>query len=277
MPLKSTISIIIALFTVASVPCAVLAQEAVAVDSVVDAAIVPADSAAVPAYVPPVPTAHTKYVAVVETDVDEHSGAAAELSRADVRLVTAELRREAVKNLPRGRFNVMTTETVYAQGTATLLECAEENCVIALGTKIGADFIVRGTISKMETRYTLSVEIYETDDGNLVASSDPVRSETIGGLVENASAACAEMYRSFAEAQRPAHLFDGQGVYAENALRAVWVKVGAGIDLDVTRTAYLRAEALYGARTSNWFETDNSEKPRLGYGLTVKAGAGFRM
>jgi hypothetical protein len=51
----------------------------------------PADSA----YVPPVPTAHTKYIAVVETDVDEHSGAAVELSRADVRLVTAELRRGA--------------------------------------------------------------------------------------------------------------------------------------------------------------------------------------
>jgi uncharacterized repeat protein (TIGR02543 family) len=444
----------------------------------------PADTA----YVPPIPTAHTKYIAVVETDVDEHSGAAAELSRADVRLVTAELRREAVKNLPRGRFNVMTTETVYAQGTATLIECHEENCVIALGSKIGADFIVRGTISKMETRYTLSVEIYETEDGNLVASSDPVRSETIGGLVENAAAVCGEMYRTFAKAQtpvsysvtvnvnpidggavyrnpnkelyesgesiaisvtpsagyvfagwsgaaegtanpltltvggpitlmanfhresvpappppkpkrrvsigagvlfasdfgggvtlnsgdigmpsyvggvelffdvayaaisiayhqgggrwtssnnislrelpymdrkavtvgvsakypnliktglsiagmersislyptlelcyelplsgkleyvsQPEYLFDGHGGYAEDALRSVWVKVGGGLDFDLSRSVYLRAEAQYGARTPNYFETDNSEKPRLGHGLTVRGGVGFRM
>jgi hypothetical protein len=80
-------------------------------------------------------------------------------------------------------------------------------------------------------------------------------------------------------ASQPEYIFDGlhAGGYEVNALRSVWVKIGAGIDLDVTRTAYLRAEALYGARTSNWFEMDNSEKPRLGHGLTVKAGAGFRM
>jgi uncharacterized repeat protein (TIGR02543 family) len=470
----------------AAVPDSAATAEAEVVDT--DAPSAEEPEPADTAYVPPIPTAHTKYVAVVETDVDEHSGAADELSRADVRLVTAELRREAVKNLPHGRFNVMTTETVYAQGTATLIECHEENCVIALGSKIGADFIVRGTISKMETRYTLSVEIYETEDGNLVASSDPVRSENISGLVEMASAACAEMYRAFAKAQtpvaysvtvnvnpidggvvyrnpnkalyeagesisisvtpaagyvfagwlgaadgtanpltltvngpitlmadfrresappppkpknrvsivagvlfssdfgggftlntgelsmpsyaggvelsfdvayaaisfsyhqgggrwtssnnisphelpymdkkavtigvsakypnlikaglsiagidrsislyptlelgyelpvsgklnyasQPEYVFDGhsESGYTANALRAVWIKFGGGLDLDISENTYLRAEAQYGARTSNYFETDNSEKTRLGHGLTVKAGVGFRM
>jgi hypothetical protein len=142
-----------------------------------------------------------KYVAVVETEVDAASGASAEMTSAEVRLLTTELRREAVKNLPRGQYSVMTTETVYAQGTATLLECAEENCVIALGSKIGADYIVRGTISKFQTLFTLSVEIYDTEDGNLVASSDPVRSENIRGLLENAAPVCAAMYRAFADTQ----------------------------------------------------------------------------
>jgi hypothetical protein len=393
--------------------------------------------ATVPAAVPQTSPAHAKYVAVVETDVDIHSGAADELTRADVRLVTAELRREAVKNLPRGRYNVMTSETVMAQGSATLVDCSEENCVIALGSRIGADFIVRGTISKMDTRYTLSVEIYDTEDGNLVGSSDPVRSESVGGLVENAAAACAEMYRTFAKTEAPAavpvpvpvpipvppttwevaapplpppppkpksrasvvagllfasdfgggatwdageigmpsyaggaylsfdisyaaiffaysqggakwtspnntgphelpymsrssvtvgvsakypgliraglsfagmercislyptlelgyempvaakleyasqpeYVFDGhsEGGYAANALRTVWVKIGGGLDLDLSQNIYLRAEALYGARTPNWFETDNSKKPRLGHGLTVKGGAGVRI
>jgi uncharacterized protein (TIGR02145 family) len=139
-----------------------------------------------------------KNVAVVETEVDARSGASAELTPAEVTLITAELRREAVKNLPRDRYSIMTTETVIAQGSAVLEECFDENCVIALGTKIGADYIVRGTISKLRARFALTVEIYETEDGNLVASSEAVRSESIEELVEKAAAACAGMYRTFA-------------------------------------------------------------------------------
>jgi len=148
--------------------------------------------------------AGVKNVAVVETEIDAQSGASALMTSADVRLVTTELRREAVKNLPRDKYNIMTTETVYAQGSAVLEECADENCVITLGSRIGADYIVRGIISKIQTKLTLSVEIYETEDGNLVASSDPVRSESVLELLEKAAVACADMYRTFANTQRPA-------------------------------------------------------------------------
>jgi TolB-like protein len=150
------------------------------------------------------PSERVKNVAVVETEIDAQSGASSELTSADARLVTAELRREAVKNLPRGRYNVMTSETVYAQGSAVLEKCADENCVIVLGSAIGADFIVRGSISKVQTKLTLSVEIYETEDGNLVASSDPIRSESLEDLLEQAASVCAEMYRTFVSAQTPA-------------------------------------------------------------------------
>jgi hypothetical protein len=142
-------------------------------------------------------------VAVVESEIDGQSGASAEISRADVRLVTAELRREAVKNLPSGKYSIMTSETVIAQGGAFAVDCNEENCVIALGGKIGADYIVRGTISKLETKFTLTVEMYETENGNLVALSDPVRAESVMELVEKAAAACADMYKTFAESQNP--------------------------------------------------------------------------
>jgi len=146
--------------------------------------------------------AQMKNVAVVETEIDEQSGASAELTSADVRQVTAALRREAVKNLPRNKYNIMTSETVYAQGSAVLEECADENCVITLGSKIGADYIVRGTVSKLRARFTLSVEIYETEDGNLVGTLlDPLISDNIEDLVKNAAAACAEMYKTFADQQ----------------------------------------------------------------------------
>jgi len=147
--------------------------------------------------------AQVKNVAVVETELDAQSGASADLNPAEVRQVTAELRRQAVENLPRGAYNIMTSETVMAQGGAVLEECADENCVIILGSKIGADYIVRGLISKFQTKLTLTVEIYETENGNLVAASDPVRSEIIGDLLEKAAASCSEMYKKFADARKP--------------------------------------------------------------------------
>ena len=149
-------------------------------------------------------TAGLKYVAVVEIGIDERSGVAAEITAAEVALMTAELRREAVNNLPSDRYSVMTSETVQSMGGAVLEECAEENCVIALGSKIGADYIVRGIISKLRARFTLSVEIYETDNGTLLASSDPVRAESIDELVDKSAAACASMFKKFADTQNTA-------------------------------------------------------------------------
>ena len=147
-------------------------------------------------------TAGVKYVAVVETEVDAQSGAASNLNPAEVRQITAELRRVAVANLPRSAYNIMTSETVMAQGGAVLEECADENCVITLGSKIGADYIVRGTISKFQTMLTLSVEVYETENGTLVASSDPVRSENPAELLGLAATACANMYKTWARPPR---------------------------------------------------------------------------
>ena len=155
----------------------------------------------------PAANAQVKYVAVVEVEIDARSGASADLSAAEVGQITAELRREAVKNLPRSKYNIMTSETVQAQGGAVLEECADENCVITLGSKIGADYIVRGIISKFRTMLTLMVEMYETENGTLVASSDPVRYENVIELLEKAASASADMYKTFAastpEPQKP--------------------------------------------------------------------------
>jgi len=141
-------------------------------------------------------------LAVVETEIDQQSGAAKELTKAEVREITTELRRQAVNYLPKKRFNVMTSETVQAQGSAVLSDCAEENCVITLGAKIGADYIVRGTIGKFQKLFTLSVEIYDTEDGNLVASSAAVRSEKIIDLLDKSSKVCEDMYRKLVEELR---------------------------------------------------------------------------
>jgi TolB-like protein len=138
-----------------------------------------------------------KNMAVVEAEVDAESDASASLNKAEVRQITAVLRKEAVKNLPQGKYNIMTTETVMSQGSAVLEECSDENCVIKVGAAIGADYIVRGTVSKFGTMLTVSVDMYETNDGNLVASSELVRSENIVELLDRTAAASGEMYRKF--------------------------------------------------------------------------------
>jgi len=138
-----------------------------------------------------------KNVAVVEAEVDAESDASASLNKAEVRQITAVLRKEAVKNLPQEKYNIMTTETVMSQGSAVLEECSDENCVIKVGAAIGADYIVRGTVSKFGNMLTVSVDMYETNDGNLVASSELVRSENIVELLDKAAGASGEMYRKF--------------------------------------------------------------------------------
>jgi len=145
--------------------------------------------------------AGVKYVAVVETEIDAQSGASANLNPAEVREITAEIRRQAIENLPSDRYSVMTSETVQSMGGAVLEECADENCVITLGSKIGADYIVRGTIGKFQTRFTLKVEMYETDNGTLVATSEPIRTENVGEILDMATGACGKMFGKFAGGQ----------------------------------------------------------------------------
>jgi len=150
------------------------------------------------------PKTPIKNVAVVETQIDERSGVANEINRAEVGVITDEIRREAVNNLPRARYSVMTSETVQSMGSAVLAECAEENCVIALGSKIGADYIVRGIISKFRDNFTLTVEMYETEYGMLVATASPLRMANLDELLEKSGPACVAMYKKFLEASSPA-------------------------------------------------------------------------
>ncbi|MDR2592901.1 MAG: hypothetical protein LBC59_08885 [Chitinispirillales bacterium] len=138
---------------------------------------------------------------VFVANVGISSGASAKLTPEEIALVTKSIRREAVENLPSPKYEVMTSETVIAQGSAVLEKCDSDECVISLGSTIGADYIVRGTISKIRTMFALSVEMHETENGNLVASSELVRSENIVELLDKTAAACAKMFKTFADRQ----------------------------------------------------------------------------
>jgi hypothetical protein len=141
--------------------------------------------------------ARVKYVAVVETEIDMNPADAARLERSEVRLITDELRGAAVKTLPQDKYSIMTAETVMSQSGSVLNECAEENCLITLGSKIGADYVVRGKLGKIGTQFTLFVSMFDTEDGFLVGTSNTIRSEKLVDLLEKTATACAEMYRKF--------------------------------------------------------------------------------
>jgi uncharacterized repeat protein (TIGR02543 family) len=151
--------------------------------------------------------AAVKYVAVVEMEIDMNPGEAAKLEMSEVRLLTDELREKAVNNLPQGQYSVMTTETIMAQSGSVLSECFEENCIITLGSRIGADYIVRGKLGKFQSLFTLSAVIYDTENGFLVASAKAVRSERMTELLEKASAVCEEMYKKFASEHGSAEIY----------------------------------------------------------------------
>ncbi|MDR3012350.1 MAG: CsgG/HfaB family protein [Chitinispirillales bacterium] len=80
--------------------------------------------------------------------------------------------------------------------------------------------------------------------------------------------------------------FDGNdGNHQASVLSALWFKVGAGIEIGIRPGVYIRPEILYGLRTANTFEKGEAEaekeydrvaKPRLGHGLTLRLGGGFR-
>jgi formylglycine-generating enzyme required for sulfatase activity len=145
--------------------------------------------------------AGVKYVAVVEMEIDMEPSEKMKLKTSEVRLITDELRNAAVKTLPRDQYSVMTTETVMKQSGAVLDECHEENCVITLGSKIGADYIVRGKLGKIETQFTLSVSMYDTEDGFLVGSMNTIRAGKLVGLLVEAPKACENMFKTFLNPQ----------------------------------------------------------------------------
>jgi len=78
------------------------------------------------------------------------------------------------------------------------------------------------------------------------------------------------------------YVFDeANGRMAANAMSALWVRFGAGIDFGLGQSIYLRAELLYGVRTAHEFEindaADRNGDTRLGHGPTVKIGVGINL
>jgi hypothetical protein len=70
--------------------------------------------------------------------------------------------------------------------------------------------------------------------------------------------------------------------YDTDALSALWLKLGCGFNVDLIRSTYIRAEAVYGFRTANTFEkydasSSGRAETRRGHGFTYRAGFGLKL
>jgi hypothetical protein len=99
----------------------------------------------------------------------------------------------------------------------------------------------------------------------------------VAGLDYNACAS-ARLVR----ADGSKYAFDGMDgrQHVTGDLNELWVRVGAGADISLGGNAYIRGEALYGARLATAFEQSylyDGGYAKLAHGLLLRVGAGIRL
>ena len=73
----------------------------------------------------------------------------------------------------------------------------------------------------------------------------------------------------------------GSTTYTDHEkISQLWIKAGAGLDIMMSNSMYIRATALYGIKMPNELEKELVNKhpdfkPRMGHGFTIKLGIGF--
>jgi hypothetical protein len=106
-------------------------------------------------------TASAATIAVLEITVANNE---MDLTIEETRFLTDELRRQAMRLLPKGH-SVLTREKIISLAP----ENAENlTSVIDIGIAIKSDYVTRNFIGKLGNLFTLTVELYETSSGNLL-------------------------------------------------------------------------------------------------------------
>jgi len=95
-----------------------------------------------------------------------------ELTISESRLLSDELRRQAVNLLPAKDFTVLTRDGIIALVPPDEEEarCLAESCAVEIGRAIGVEYISTGQVAKFSGELSLTVELYETMGGRLLGS-----------------------------------------------------------------------------------------------------------
>jgi len=120
------------------------------------------------------------------------------------RHLTDELRRQAVMNLPKAEYSVMTRDNMISlmPPDEKEAECLAESCAVEIGRAIGAEYITQGSIGMFTNKFTISVELYETLSGKLL-SSIVFESENIEGLLNAIRVEAKPLFQSIIDSRSP--------------------------------------------------------------------------
>ena len=134
-------------------------------------------------------TAVLAVLEIIPSEVEE------ELTINELRLLSDELRRQAVNILPANEFNVLTRDGIIALIPADEEEaaCLAESCAVDIGRAIGAEYISAGRIAKFAGKLSLTIELYETMGGRLLGSF-LTYGTSIEGLMETIKAESPAMF-----------------------------------------------------------------------------------
>ena len=136
-----------------------------------------------------------------------------ELTISESRLLSDELRRQAVNLLPAKEFTVLTRDGIIAliPPDEEEAKCLAESCAVEIGRAIGVEYISSGQIAKFSGELSLTIELYETMGGRLLGSF-LTYGTNLAGLMETIKAESPAMFEKM-----KAHYFAGK----ENLVKAV--------------------------------------------------------
>ena len=106
-------------------------------------------------------TANATTVAVLEITAANDE---MDLTIDETKFLSDELRRQAMRILPKD-YSVLTREKIISLAPKTTENL---NSVIDIGLVIKSDYVTNGSIGKLGTLFTLTVELYETSSGNMI-------------------------------------------------------------------------------------------------------------
>jgi len=105
------------------------------------------------------------------------------LKQSEYRHLTDELRRQARTVLPHG-YAILTRDNILSllPSDAEEAACLAESCAIDIGRAIGAEYVSQGLVGEFGGMLTLTVELYESISGYLLASFVTESKDVIGLL-----------------------------------------------------------------------------------------------
>jgi len=160
-----------------------------------------------------------------------------ELTINELRLLSDELRRQAVNILPAKEFSVLTRDGMIALMPADEkeAECLAESCAVEIGRAIGAEYISSGRIAKFAGKLSLTVELYETMGGRLIGSFLTYGADITGlmEIIKSESPAMFEKVKThyFADKEKHGSKFKSieTGIENESSSLPKWVAIGLDV------------------------------------------------